>query len=115
EQMLSHVWGYDFDPGSNVVDVYVRTLRRKIGQDRIVTVRGWDTAWTDPPAARVRRSSRVRPLPCSHERDTGRRRVPAAVVKGRRMRGDRDLRWETPDHVDRLDRLARNRPVPGRV
>lgn len=40
EQMLSHVWGYDFDPGSNVVDVYVRTLRRKIGQDRIVTVRG---------------------------------------------------------------------------
>ncbi|MBB3664393.1 MULTISPECIES: response regulator transcription factor [Prauserella salsuginis group] len=40
EQMLSHVWGYDFDPGSNVVDVYVRTLRRKIGQERIVTVRG---------------------------------------------------------------------------
>lgn len=40
EQMLSHVWGYDFDPGSNVVDVYVRTLRRKLGQERIVTVRG---------------------------------------------------------------------------
>ncbi|PXY24940.1 DNA-binding response regulator [Prauserella sp. PE36] len=40
EQILSHVWGYDFDPGSNVVDVYVRTLRRKIGQDHIVTVRG---------------------------------------------------------------------------
>lgn len=40
EQILSHVWGYDFDPGSNVVDVYVRTLRRKIGQDRIATVRG---------------------------------------------------------------------------
>src|SRR2546430_16829967 len=27
EQILSQVWGYDFDPGSNVVDVYVRTLR----------------------------------------------------------------------------------------
>ena len=24
EQLLSSVWGYDFDPGSNVVDVYVR-------------------------------------------------------------------------------------------
>ncbi|GAA4547004.1 response regulator transcription factor [Amycolatopsis samaneae] len=40
EQILAHVWGYDFDPGSNVVDVYVRTLRRKLGQSRIETVRG---------------------------------------------------------------------------
>ena len=40
EQLLSHVWGFDFDPGSNVVDVYVRYLRRKIGDDRIETVRG---------------------------------------------------------------------------
>ena len=40
EQLLSHVWGYDFDPGSNVVDVYVRYLRKKIGADRIETVRG---------------------------------------------------------------------------
>ncbi|RBQ18435.1 DNA-binding response regulator [Spongiactinospora rosea] len=40
EQLLSHVWGFDFDPGSNVVDVYVRYLRRKIGADRIQTVRG---------------------------------------------------------------------------
>ncbi|SDH74667.1 DNA-binding response regulator, OmpR family, contains REC and winged-helix (wHTH) domain [Sinosporangium album] len=40
EQLLSHVWGFDFDPGSNVVDVYVRYLRRKIGHDRIATVRG---------------------------------------------------------------------------
>ena len=40
EQLLSHVWGYDFDPGSNVVDVYVRYLRRKIGADTIETVRG---------------------------------------------------------------------------
>jgi DNA-binding response OmpR family regulator len=39
-QLLSHVWGYDFDPGSNVVDVYVRYLRRKLGEDVIETVRG---------------------------------------------------------------------------
>jgi len=40
EQLLSHVWGYDFDPGSNVVDVYVRYLRKKLGAARIETVRG---------------------------------------------------------------------------
>ncbi|MFD6096856.1 response regulator transcription factor [Nocardiopsis flavescens] len=40
QQMLSHVWGYDYDPGSNVVDVFVRALRRKVGAGRIVTVRG---------------------------------------------------------------------------
>jgi DNA-binding response OmpR family regulator len=39
-QLLSMVWEMDFDPGSNVVDVYVRALRRKIGGDRIETVRG---------------------------------------------------------------------------
>ncbi|MCK8608680.1 response regulator transcription factor [Agromyces sp. C10] len=40
EQLLSRVWGYDFDPGSNVVDVYVRYLRGKLGHERIETVRG---------------------------------------------------------------------------
>ena len=40
EQLLSHVWGYDFDPGSNVVDVYVGYLRKKFGSEVIVTVRG---------------------------------------------------------------------------
>jgi len=40
EQLLSRVWGLDFDPGSNVVEVYVRYLRAKIGADRIETVRG---------------------------------------------------------------------------
>jgi DNA-binding response OmpR family regulator len=40
EQLLSHVWGYDFDPGSNIVDVYVGYLRRKLGDDVIETVRG---------------------------------------------------------------------------
>jgi DNA-binding response OmpR family regulator len=40
EQLLSHVWGYDYDPGSNVVEVYVSYLRRKLGEESIETVRG---------------------------------------------------------------------------
>jgi DNA-binding response OmpR family regulator len=40
EQLLSHVWGYDYDPGSNIVEVYVGYLRRKLGPDAIETVRG---------------------------------------------------------------------------
>ena len=40
EQLLSHVWGYDYDPGSNIVDVYVGYLRKKLGKDRIAAVRG---------------------------------------------------------------------------
>jgi two-component system, OmpR family, response regulator QseB len=41
-QLLAHVWGYDHDPGagSNVVEVYVCYLRRKLGADAIETVRG---------------------------------------------------------------------------
>ncbi|MCP5028541.1 MAG: response regulator transcription factor [Actinomycetia bacterium] len=39
EQLLSRVWGYDFDPGSNIVDVYIGYLRRKLGHDAIETVR----------------------------------------------------------------------------
>ena len=40
EQLLSHVWGYDFDPGSNVVEVYIRALRKKLGDHVLETVRG---------------------------------------------------------------------------
>jgi DNA-binding response OmpR family regulator len=40
EQLLSQVWGYDFDPRSNVVDVYVGYLRKKLGKARIASVRG---------------------------------------------------------------------------
>ena len=39
-QLLASVWGYDFDPGSNVVDVCVRRIRSKLGFDLIKTVRG---------------------------------------------------------------------------
>ena len=34
ERLLSEVWGYAFDPGSNVVDVCVRRIRRRLGQSR---------------------------------------------------------------------------------
>ncbi len=40
EQLLDRVWGYDYDPGSNIVDVYVGYLRKKLGSSLIETVRG---------------------------------------------------------------------------
>ena len=46
EQLLDQVWGFDFDPGSNVVDVYVGYLRRKLGASAISTVRGMGYRFT---------------------------------------------------------------------
>jgi DNA-binding response OmpR family regulator len=40
EQLLSRVWGLSFDPGSNLVDVYIGYLRRKLGEGVVETVRG---------------------------------------------------------------------------
>jgi DNA-binding response OmpR family regulator len=40
EQLLSHVWGYYFDSSTNLVNVYVNSLRKKLGPDVIETVRG---------------------------------------------------------------------------
>jgi DNA-binding response OmpR family regulator len=40
EQLLSRVWGFGYDPGSNVVDVYVGYLRKKLGAGHFSTVRG---------------------------------------------------------------------------
>lgn len=40
EQLLSQVWGFSFDPTSNLVNVYVNVLRKKLGQDVIETMRG---------------------------------------------------------------------------
>src|SRR5438270_877917 len=40
EQLLADVWGYDFDPRSNVLDVAIRRLRRKLGSEALIeTVR----------------------------------------------------------------------------
>jgi two-component system copper resistance phosphate regulon response regulator CusR len=38
-ELLEDVWGYRFDPGSNVVDVYIARLRAKVGEQTIETVR----------------------------------------------------------------------------
>jgi DNA-binding response OmpR family regulator len=38
-ELLAAVWGYDFDPATNVVDVCVRRLRAKMTRDVIQTVR----------------------------------------------------------------------------
>lgn len=45
EQLLNSVWGYDYDPGSNIVDVYVGYLRKKLGSQLIETVRGMGYRW----------------------------------------------------------------------
>ncbi len=55
EQLLSRVWGYDFDPGSNIVDVYVGYLRKKLGKERIVNVRGMGYKLDAEPHTRHRR------------------------------------------------------------
>lgn len=51
EQLLRTVWGYDFDPGTNVVDVYVRYLRNKIGAAYFETVRGLGYRFAPTPTA----------------------------------------------------------------
>jgi len=51
EQLLDRVWGYDYDPGSNIVDVYVGYLRKKLGSHLIETVRGMGYRFkTAPPS-----------------------------------------------------------------
>ena len=52
EQLLSQVWGYDYDPCSNVVEVYIRYLRNKIGPERITTLRGAGYRLVQPPPDR---------------------------------------------------------------
>ncbi|MHB8295449.1 MAG: response regulator transcription factor [Acidimicrobiales bacterium] len=55
-QILNHVWDYNFDPGSNIVDVYVAYLRRKLNQPELVqmiqTVRGAGYRLLPPDAVR---------------------------------------------------------------
>ena len=53
EQLLSQVWGYDFDPASNVVDVYVSYLRKKLGKHRITSARGMGYRLETRPAHRA--------------------------------------------------------------
>lgn len=60
EQLLSHAWGYDYDPGSNIVDVYVRYLRNKIGHERIRTIRGTGYRLLDTRSADLAQRQRER-------------------------------------------------------
>ena len=92
EQLLSQVWGYDYDPGSNVVDVYVRYLRRKLGADRFVTLRGWAIGWRRcPNGGRVRRGRRRRRRSAlaQSNRNRDRRRRTGRRNRSRRHRGRR--------------------------
>ena len=50
EQLLDQVWGFDHDPGSNVVEVYVGYLRRKLEPSLIETVRGMGYRFSDTAA-----------------------------------------------------------------
>ncbi len=58
EQLLSRVWGYDFDGSSNVVDVYVGYLRNKLGPGRFLSVRGAGYRFVAVPAAPSQPQSR---------------------------------------------------------
>ena len=97
QQILNGVWGYTFDPRSNLVDVYIGYLRRKLtttAARRSRPCAAWATGWR----ARGPREGRARdPHPaCDRERDAGGRRA------GRR-----------PAH-GLPDRSPPGRPVPAR-
>ena len=51
DELLRSVWNVDFDPGTNVVSVYIGALRKKIGPDLIQTVRGRGYRF-QPPSSR---------------------------------------------------------------
>lgn len=51
EELLANVWGLDFDPRSNLVDVYIRYLRRKLGNGWIETLRGVGYRIVEPEPA----------------------------------------------------------------
>lgn len=57
EQLLSRVWGYDFDGSSNVVDVYVGYLRNKLGPESFLSVRGAGYRFVAAPASPSQASS----------------------------------------------------------
>jgi two-component system copper resistance phosphate regulon response regulator CusR len=57
EELLSNVWGDDWEPGSKVVEVYVGYLRRKLGQDRISSVRGMGYRLSEEPSTSRPRSA----------------------------------------------------------
>jgi DNA-binding response OmpR family regulator len=61
EQLLARVWDINWDPGSNVVDVYVGYLRRKLGGRLFETVRGAGYRFPGGGDARIDAGSPVPP------------------------------------------------------
>ena len=61
QELLSMAWGINFDPGTNLVDVYVGYLRRKLGEPTITTIRGagYRLQTDSPGAARHRLGCRL--------------------------------------------------------
>lgn len=57
-ELLDEVWGFRTEPGSNLVDVYVRYLRSKVGSRLIRTVRGVGYALDPRPAVRISSAAR---------------------------------------------------------
>ena len=110
EQLLSHVWGYDYDPMSNVVEVYVRYLRNKIGADRIATVRGAGYRLVHERAGTAANHGRERPGPLRAapgvlRRDGYQSRVSSPPSFGLSLPGSR--RWSGLRSLERSNpRLA---------
>src|SRR5262249_3708621 len=96
--LLREVWGYEFDPGTNVVDVHVNRLRRKLedrGLENVIrTVRGsgYAAAWAAAPLARaLRRPDRVDHRYRAAARGLHSRDVLVRLLCGRIARAGRPL------------------------
>ena len=87
EQLLAHVWGYDFDPGSNVVDVYVGYLRASSAPTRSARFAAWATGSTPDLTACVEAGQPGRAG--SALRAAGSRRVGDLVRRRGRSAGSR--------------------------
>ena len=102
EQLLSRVWGYEYYGGARTVDVHVRRLRAKLGEEHanlIQTVRSVGYRF-----GQVRWPGAVRPTPTDPEGSSGR---GARRVVGREAADDRrpdraaEEQRDRPDHEDR--------------
>ena len=99
EQILTAVWGYDHDPGTNIVEVYVGYLRRKLG--------------ARPPGADRDRALRRLPAGGRHDAPGAAfaRAHPADRRGRRRLHRDRVRRRVRRDRTRALGALATGRPL----
>jgi len=59
-ELVEHIYDQDFDRDSNTIEVFVGRLRRKIGTDRIETVRGLGYRLTDPEESKASGDSKAK-------------------------------------------------------